>query len=97
MYRQSTGQALWASKAVAGTTPREMVMQPDGNLVAYNTTGAYWASGPHSFAGAAPPFRAVMLDTGNFVLMDSTNRVAWSALPMGAPEQQQLQDKPSGA
>jgi len=45
LYRVSNGSALWAS-GTAGKPMASLLMQPDGNLVGYDTgiTFPYWSS-----------------------------------------------------
>jgi len=56
-------------------------MQPDGNLVVYNTNGAVWASGTDNkgWPSYRAPYRLIMQTDGNLVAYDSTNRAVWAS------------------
>ena len=64
----SLGHAIWAS-GTSGNPGAYAVMQGDGNLVVYSSSGAgLWASGTSGHGGAS----VVMQDDGNLVVYSST-------------------------
>lgn len=69
-------------KLVNPTTAWELLMQDDGNLVIYDTTGAArWASNTYGNPGAS----ALMQDDGNFVVYDSKYNALWATNTYGNP------------
>ena len=59
---------------------RRLIMQDDGNLVLYNSTGATWALNSQGVTDRGPgPWRAVMQTQGNLVVYDSTGTARWSS------------------
>jgi hypothetical protein len=74
LYRTMFGVTLWQSNT-AGTTVATLLMQADGNLVAYPSIGpAIWASGTDGHPGAS----CVLQDDGNFVVYDDAGDALWS-------------------
>ena len=68
------GTALWAS-GKNGSGAAYVIMQSDGNLVQYNSSGgAIWASGTNNSAGA----RTNMQNDGNLVIYNSSNSPVWA-------------------
>ena len=80
LYRVSDGRALWAMQTVNGAygyPPGKLIMQTDGNLVAYdNANAAKWASNTGN--RGASPWRLVMQNDGNVVLYDNNNTATWA-------------------
>jgi hypothetical protein len=67
---------VWASNT-QGNIPRSLILQGDGDLVAYGSSGsAYWSTGTHNKGSA--PYKAVMQNDGNFVLYDGTDKYLWA-------------------
>ncbi len=69
---------LWTSKTGdGGMAPYVLKMQPDGNLVTYDTQGKpYWDSKTNGKGKG--PYRVTIQDDGNCVLYDSKNQALWS-------------------
>lgn len=65
-----SGQSIWSSNG-----SYRLIMQSDGNLVAYGPSGAMWAARSGGHSGA----RAVMQRDGNLVVYTSSNAAAWSS------------------
>jgi hypothetical protein len=73
----NTNQSLWDSGSSAAA--KNLVMQPDGNLVAYNSSGKpYWSTG--TVNRGTGPYKARMQSDGNFVVYDSTNAALWATV-----------------
>lgn len=92
--RIADNAVIWANYAF-GTTL--VVVQPDGNFVAYNTstnpTAAVWNSGTWGQAGTGPsPVHLVLYDDGSLKLWNTSGSQIWSTLadtscPGGAKQQ----------
>jgi hypothetical protein len=80
LYRVSDGRALWAMQTVGGQygyPAGKLIMQTDGNLVAYDASGvAKWAS--NTWNKGTSPYRLVMQNDGNVVLYDANNTATWA-------------------
>ena len=80
LYRVSGGAALWAMQTVNGAwgyAPGRLIMQTDGNLVAYDSGGgAKWAS--NTWNKGVAPYRLVMQNDGNVVVYDGNNTATWA-------------------
>jgi hypothetical protein len=75
LYRTEFGHALWASNT-EGLPVDHVIMQGDGNLVAYSAHGtAYWATATDGHPGAW----AFLQDDGNFVVYGSGNNALWAS------------------
>jgi len=75
LYRTQFGRPLWASNT-EGKPVTHVIMQADGNLVAYSADGiAYWATGTQGHPGS----RAVLQDDGNVVVYDAGNNALWAS------------------
>ncbi len=61
--------------APASGTGATLVMQGDGNFVAYGANGAYWATGTDGHPGAY----VVMQDDGNLVVYGPNNVALWAS------------------
>jgi hypothetical protein len=73
LYRSLFRQALWASNT-AGRPVDRVVMQSDGNLVAYSAAGvSQWESATAGTPGAV----ARLQDDGNFVIYNAANVAIW--------------------
>jgi hypothetical protein len=81
LYRQSNGQALWAT----GTDRRNVnrtIFQNDGNLVIYDTSNqAVWASGSDRRGGN----RLVVQDDANVVMYTPQGQSVWDTKTSGIP------------
>jgi hypothetical protein len=77
LYRD--GLAKWASSTNGkGKGPYQFYMQPDGNLVVYDSTKkALWAS--NTYRKGTGPYRAVIQGDNNFVVYDSKNTALWDS------------------
>jgi hypothetical protein len=78
VYENSSGtfKALWWASGTYGKPVQKLVMQSDGNLVLYSTSGhALWSTGTYS----TPANRLVMQNDGNLVLYDNNGQVYWSS------------------
>ena len=74
LYRTQVGQPLWASNT-SGQPVHRLLMQADGNLVAYSLLDvALWSTGMAGHPGSA----LVLQDDGNLVVYDSTNNPIWA-------------------
>jgi hypothetical protein len=80
LYRVSDGAALWAMQTVNGAwgySPGKLIMQTDGNLVAYDSANvAKWAS--NTWNKGVSPYRLVMQTDGNVVLYGGNNVPTWA-------------------
>ena len=81
LYRVSDGRALWAVSWLPGAQwnypPGKLIMQTDGNLVAYdNANAAKWAS--NTWNKGTSPYRLTMQNDGNVVLYDANNTATWA-------------------
>jgi hypothetical protein len=80
LYRVSDGAALWAMQTVNGAwgySPGKLIMQTDGNLVAYDSAmSPKWASNT-SNTGVSP-YRLVMQNDGNVVVYGGNNSPTWA-------------------
>jgi hypothetical protein len=75
LYRTLFGWALWASNT-AGSPVDHVIMQADGNLVAFSLSGTpYWATG----TGGHPGAWALLQDDGNLVVYDAGNNALWAS------------------
>lgn len=77
VYRVDAGQPqpLWASNT-AGQPVRFILMQDDGNLVAYSIAAAsYWSSGPTGTTNCY----VIMQNDGNLVVYNTHNRPLWAS------------------
>lgn len=75
LYRTQFDHALWASNT-QGSPVAYVIMQNDGNLVAYSANGtAYWATGTEGH----PRAWAYLQDDGNFVVYDSSDNALWAS------------------
>lgn len=76
-YNGST--AIWAS-GTSGHTGAYCAMQPDGNLVVYDLSGAaIWSSGTYNNPGAY----VTLQSDGNVVVYSSTNSALWATGTQG--------------
>jgi hypothetical protein len=75
LYNTSGGGSIWCSMKLH--TPGKLVMQGDGNLVAYDSGGIpQWSTGT---AGQGEgPYKLIMQNDRNVVLMDSQDTVLWN-------------------
>jgi hypothetical protein len=74
LYRTQVARQLWASDT-AGQPITRIVMEANGNLVAYSAQGAtLWATLTDGNPGAF----AVLRDDGNFVVYDPAGQVLWA-------------------
>ncbi len=72
----------WSS-GTTGNYGAKLVMQPDGNLVIYDTQGqAKWASGTNGNAGAY----LTMQSDGNLVIYSSTGVAVWNSGSASTPD-----------
>ena len=76
LYRNSDGAALWASNT-NGKGGSRVIMQEDGNLVIYKSTGeSVWASNTN---GSSNYYASLAVQTdGNVVIYRSGGGVAWA-------------------
>jgi hypothetical protein len=75
LYRTQFGRALWASNT-QGKPVTYLIMQADGDLVAYTADGtSYWARGTPGNPGAW----AVLQDDGNLVIYDAEGNLLWAS------------------
>lgn len=73
---------MWKSgvPAPSGTTPTELILGDDGNLVAYDSNGtAYWTSG----TSGSDADQFIVQDDGNLVLYTSDGGAPWSTGTVG--------------
>jgi len=71
--------AIWAS-GTSGHTGAYCAMQPDGNLVVYDQSGAaIWSSGTYNHVGAY----VTLQSDGNIVVYSSTNTALWATGTQG--------------
>ena len=76
LYNIGSSNSIWCSMATH--SPGKLIMQGDGNLVAYDSNGtARWATGTNDKGGVAPYTLTVQNDR-KVVLTDSKNTVLWS-------------------
>lgn len=76
------GQYL-AAPATDGHSPYELIMQGDGNLVAYNAAWKpLWASETSGHSGA---YAALQSSDGNLVVYSSSGKALWSAAVPASP------------
>lgn len=75
LYNTSGGGGIWCSMAVH--TPKHLVLQGDGNLVAYDSSNIPKWSTNTSGQGSSP-YTLTLQNDRNLVLMDSTSTVLWS-------------------
>jgi hypothetical protein len=77
LYSQRTGKAVWASNTWnTPTRVTHVIMQTDGNLVAYDAAGkAYWSSNTWNHPGAT----AVLENDGSLVVLDSNGVGLWAS------------------
>lgn len=70
-----TGSVAWrANPGIVGLRPFTLTMQPDGNLVLYDSTGlATWASDSHG--QGTGPYTLQLNSSGVWAVVDSTNKV----------------------
>lgn len=75
LYSTSGGGSIWCSAALH--TPGNLVVQGDGNLVAYDSGGIpRWSTGtPGQGVG---PYKLIIQNDRNVVLTDSENTVLWN-------------------
>jgi hypothetical protein len=76
LYRNSDGQALWAS-GTDGRAVSRVIMQDDGNFVIYGFPGPLWASGTDGQGGAF----LIVQDDGNVVIY-RPNAPVWATNTM---------------
>jgi hypothetical protein len=75
LYRTQMGHALWASNT-QGDAVDYVIMQDDGNLVAYSAGGTpFWATATEGH----PAAWAHLQDDGNFIVYDSGNTALWAS------------------
>ncbi len=75
LYRSEDGRAMWASNT-DGQPVDHLVMQGDGNLVAYSPDGqAFWASNTDGNPGAS----VVLQDDGNLVIYGGDGSALWAS------------------
>jgi surface antigen len=76
------GQYL-AAPAINGSSPYQLVMQTDGNLVEYNSGGQpLWDSQTYGHPGA---YAVLQASDGNLVVYPQTGRYLWSAFVPTSP------------
>jgi hypothetical protein len=75
LYRTMFGVPLWASNT-AGASVDHVIMQVDGNLVAYSPAGErVWATGTDRHTDAY----CILQGDGDFVVYDSANNPLWAS------------------
>ncbi|MDL5156584.1 hypothetical protein [Actinomycetospora termitidis] len=74
LYRNDSGQALWASDTVGSGADR-VVMQGDGNAVLYSGAAPHWATGTDGHPGT----RLVLQDDGNLVVYGADSAALWAS------------------
>jgi len=75
LYNTSGGDSIWASMALH--TPGNLIMQGDGNLVAYDSGGIpRWSTG--TSGQGVGPYKVTVQNDRNVVLTDSENTVLWN-------------------
>ncbi len=81
------GTPIWAMQTVGGAfnyEPGQLAMQADGRLVARDSDDDLrWASGVA--AHGAPPYRLVVRDCGDVVIVDADDAEVWTAVPENRP------------
>jgi hypothetical protein len=77
LYRTQTRTSLWSAPRNASGQPGSfIVMQGDGNFVAYAPDGTpYWATNTDGNPGAS----VVLQDDGNLVVYDAADRPLWAS------------------
>lgn len=89
-WYNARNQAIWTN--VRTSSPRELKLQDDGNLVAYDTFGrVFWQTNTSRnrfrwFFGLqqhSPPYTLIVQGDGNVVLYDSRKRAIWSSKTNG--------------
>jgi hypothetical protein len=67
------GRAIWTTNT-AGRSAASLVMQSDGNLVLYNTSGAaLWSSGTYGQGTS----QLILQNDGNLVIYNSSDKPTW--------------------
>lgn len=70
-------RTLWESETSNRCSPKHLIMQSDGNLVAYDVrNNPYWAS--HTCDKGTGPFRLDMQDDGNCVIYQGNGEPTWA-------------------
>jgi len=74
----ASGQAMYSC-----TSGWELIVQPDGNLVLYNSSGQAAWSAPGTYGHSGD--RLVMQGDGNLVVYDTANHPLWASWTQGNP------------
>jgi hypothetical protein len=83
IYKNNAMPALWALNMSPQNIPWPMpagkiTLYQDGNLCAAGPDNkSFWCSSSTQWAGGKGPFKLVMQNNGNAVILDSTNAIIW--------------------
>lgn len=78
IIKQGAGTIWRSGKTTRDTANARLCMQSDGNLVSYDSKGAYWAS--HTWTSKPKPiYKASLSNNGNFEIRDREGKIIWQA------------------